>query len=240
VLGSLLYVKDYMKKNIFIILVLSLLFQEVFAQKNEIGGFVGGMFYRGEISKFSWQTPGGLVGVMFRQNWNPAFSTQFKFSRGNVRGSDKRSTEPIALQRDYEFSTRITEISGQLVYNFYDFGHFADTHPWTPYLYGGIAGFAISPQNSQDNNPPYSGLQLAVPFGVGAKFMINENWNISLQFGARKTFTDYIDDLYVTGTRNPKLYTGNPNDKDMYFQASVGISYVFQNKPCPSFYKIRY
>jgi len=227
-------------KRIWISVLLTIIYCQVFAQKNEIGVFAGGMFYKGEVSDFSWKTPGLLGGVMFRQNWNPAFSTQFTFSRGNVRGSDKNSTSSIAQQRDYEFNTRITELSAQLVYNFYDFGHFADTHPWTPYLFGGIAGFSMSPQNSQDNNAPYSTLQLAIPFGVGAKFMVNENWNISLQFGARKTFTDYMDDLYVTGTRSPKLYTGNPNDKDMYFQTSIGISYVFQGRPCPSFYKISY
>ena len=227
-------------KRISILTLFIILYTQIFAQKNEIGVFAGGMFYRGEVSDFSWKSPGGLGGIMFRQNWNRAFSTQLTFSRGNVKGADRNSVGAIAQQRNFEFTTRITELSGQLVYNFYDFGHFAETHPWTPYLFGGIAGFVMSPQNSQDNNAPYSTLQLAIPFGVGAKFMVNENWNISLQFGARKTFTDYLDDVYVTGTRDPKLFAGNPNDKDMYFNASIGISYVFQSRPCPSFYKIRY
>ncbi|GAB4128874.1 MAG: hypothetical protein OHK0045_07140 [Raineya sp.] len=224
-----------------IIIFLCLLCHQVFAQKHEIGGFIGGMFYKGEISEFSWQTPGGMIGVMARQNWNRAISTQFSVSSGNVRASDKNSkNNTIATLRNYSFNTSIFEFSGQIQYNFYDFGHFADANPWTPYLFLGAAAFNMSPKNTQDNNAPYSTLQFAIPFGVGAKFMMNENWNVSLQFTARRTFTDYIDDMYLRSGRNPKLFTPNPNDRDMYFSFSLGISYVFQQRPCPSFYKIRY
>lgn len=222
------------------LLLLCLLCYQSFAQKHEIGGFVGGMFYKGEVSEFSWQTPGGMLGAMIRQNWNRAISTQFSVSSGNVRASDRNNPKnSIAVLRNYSFNTSIVEFAGQLQYNFYDFGHFADASPWTPYLFVGVAAFNMSPKDNQDNNAPYNTLQLAIPFGVGAKFMVNENWNVSLHFTARRTFTDYIDDLYVRRGNNAKLFTPNPNDKDMYFSFGLGISYVFQQRPCPSFYRIR-
>jgi hypothetical protein len=222
------------------IIVLLLIVNQAFAQKHEIGGFFGGMFYKGEVSEFSWQTPDGMIGAMVRQNWNSAISTQFSLSTGNVRASDKNNpNSTLATLRNYSFNTSIFEFAAVGQYNFYDFGHLADASPWTPYLFVGVAGFNMSPKNSIDNNPPYQPLQFAIPFGVGAKFMMNENWNVSLQFTARKTFTDYIDDLYVRNGNNPKLFTPNPNDKDMYFSFSLGISYVFQQPPCPSFYNMR-
>ncbi len=211
------------------------------AQKFEIGAFAGGMFYRGEISKFSWRSPGGMAGAMFRQNWNEAISTQFSICNGNIQASDKNNPDDaIARQRGFSFKTRIFEIAFVGQYNFYNFGYFTETSPWTPYIFLGVAAFNMSVQNIADGTlPPYSPLQLALPFGVGTKFMVNENWNISIEFGARKTFTDYLDDVYVRSGRNPILFSGNPNDKDTYFALNVGISYVFQNSHCPTLYKVR-
>lgn len=231
-----------MLRNLFYFLLLSLICSTGFAQKNEIGVFMGGAFYRGEISDFSFKTPGGVVGLLFRQNWNAALSTQYTFSYGSLRASDEYNPSSIGSIRKYEFQTNITEISIQAAYNFYDFGHFDETVTWTPYLFGGVAIFSMNPQSNTNNtnNRPYNNLQFAIPFGVGAKFLINENWNVSLQLGARKTFTDYIDDLYVSSTRNnPKLYEENSSNKDMYFFGTVGLSYVIQARPCPSIYKRR-
>lgn len=211
------------------------------AQKFEIGAFAGGMFYRGEVSKFSWRSPGGMAGVMFRQNWNGAISTQLSVSNGNIQASDKDNpNDALARQRDFSFKTRIFEIAFLGQYNFYDFGHFTDSSPWTPYIFVGVAAFNMSVQNIADGTlPPYTPLQVAIPFGIGAKFMVNENWNISLEFGARKTFTDYLDDVYVRSGRNPNLFSGNPNNKDTYFALNLGISYVFQNSHCPTLYKVK-
>ena len=40
----------------------------------------------------------------------------------------------------------------------------------------------------------YSRFQIAIPFGVGIKYAIDQNWSIGIEYGLRKTFTDYIDD----------------------------------------------
>ena len=51
---------------------------------------------------------------------------------------------------------------------------------------------------------PYSLLQFAIPFGVGARFRINEVMDLSADLGFRYTFTDYLDDVsrnYVNLTK---------------------------------------
>ncbi len=44
----------------------------------------------------------------------------------------------------------------------------------------------------------YSPFSIAIPFGLGAMVQINRNISIGLQYGFRKTFTDYIDDVSKT------------------------------------------
>jgi hypothetical protein len=42
---------------------------------------------------------------------------------------------------------------------------------------------------------PYKKLQIAIPFGLGARYKLNEVFDISFEMAARFLFTDYIDDV---------------------------------------------
>lgn len=42
---------------------------------------------------------------------------------------------------------------------------------------------------------PYNNFQVAIPFGVGVRFRLNEIIDLSAEFGVRYLFTDYIDDV---------------------------------------------
>jgi hypothetical protein len=42
---------------------------------------------------------------------------------------------------------------------------------------------------------PYSLLQVAIPFGLGAPFRLNEVLDLWIDIGFRYTFTDYLDDV---------------------------------------------
>jgi hypothetical protein len=42
---------------------------------------------------------------------------------------------------------------------------------------------------------PYKKLQVAIPFGIGVRFRINEILDLSAELGFRYLFTDYIDDV---------------------------------------------
>ncbi|HNP17574.1 MAG TPA: DUF6089 family protein [Fulvivirga sp.] len=54
----------------------------------------------------------------------------------------------------------------------------------------------------------YKLVQLAIPFGIGARYRLNQVFDISMEFGIRYTFTDYLDDVsqnYV----DPGVFTGS-------------------------------
>jgi hypothetical protein len=84
------------------------------------------------------------------------------------------------------------------------------------YVFGGVSGFFFNPQGFYNNkwnnlhelhtegrgtaldtvyNKNYSRLAIAIPFGIGTKYSINRYYQIGLEAGFRKVFTDYIDDV---------------------------------------------
>ncbi len=211
------------------------------AQRDEIGGHLGAMTYRGEVSPYSMNSAGISAGVFMRQNWNEAFSSRYTATFGTVRANDANSDDKFQKARNYSFSTGIFELSAQAEYNFFPFRSPSYQQLWSPYLFAGLAYFRMTPQNNITRDYPLN--QIAIPFGVGAKFVIGENWNLALEFSARKTFTDNLDDLNLTTTnptqpRSVKSFTGNPHDTDMYFTSSFMISYAIYKVRCPRFYKL--
>ncbi|TVQ11705.1 MAG: hypothetical protein EA361_12350 [Bacteroidetes bacterium] len=52
----------------------------------------------------------------------------------------------------------------------------------------------------------YSPFSIAIPFGLGAMIQINRDISIGFQYGFRKTFTDYIDDVSTTYV-DPAIYS---------------------------------
>jgi hypothetical protein len=44
----------------------------------------------------------------------------------------------------------------------------------------------------------YSLTQLSIPISAGVKFKIDKKWTFGLEYGVRKTFTDYLDDVSMT------------------------------------------
>lgn len=44
----------------------------------------------------------------------------------------------------------------------------------------------------------YSNWQFVIPFGVGMKYALDKKSSIGLEYGLRKTFTDYMDDVSTT------------------------------------------
>jgi len=89
------------------------------------------------------------------------------------------------------------------------------------YFFLGIGGFWFSPRvqvngtwikANVDNfgltsyKKDYSHIQFAMPFGVGFKYAINREWKLALEFGARKTFTDYLDHHYDKYSKGDDYY----------------------------------
>ena len=106
----------------------------------------------------------------------------------------------------------------------------------------------------------YSLIQLAIPMGGGIKIAVNESFNIMLEYGIRKTFTDYLDDVSTTFVGGPSSgwdplmeidnqemsdpyslhergdQRGDPDKKDWYSFAGITLSFKLQKASnCPPY-----
>ena len=143
-------------------------------------------------------------------------------------------------------------------------------------MYGfiGIGGFYFNPKGEYDGkwielqplkteNVNYNRLQLVVPVGIGIKYGIDRRWSVGFQYGLRKTFTDYVDDVstvyvdpdilrenggeiavymankssgefpYITYVGEQR---GDPTDKDAYMFATFSINYKIRtSRRSPTF-----
>lgn len=54
---------------------------------------------------------------------------------------------------------------------------------------------ALDPTDANSGIKPYKTVQFAIPFGIGARFRLNEVIDLWADIGFRYTFTDYLDDV---------------------------------------------
>lgn len=203
-------------------------------QRIELGAGVGMVNYKGDLSpEINLKEPHLGGHVFLRHNPGKAVSLTYSFMLGRFASADKNSQDAFAQRRNFSFSTQLVEASAIAEYNFLDYRDEQTRTKFTPYLFGGLALFRFEPE--QNYRPTYDLYQIGLPFGVGFKYVLGGSWNLGVAFGARKTFTDYLDDLGGLDTNN-RLLNGNPNTKDMYFYTAVSVSYTFYKVRCPEFY----
>jgi len=201
------------------------------AQRVEIGAGVGGFNYRGDISptfRFRFFKPAGSL--FFRFNPNQALSLRAEVAGGFIGADDKKSDDSFQQARNMSFRTTIFEGSAVAEYNFLNFQDRRFAVNWSPYVFGGL-GFNKFDPNIQTSAYKTSGLVL--PYGVGIKYQIRRPWNIGLEYGTRKTFTDYLDNLGGDPTSTDKFQQGDPSVKDTYFYVRLSVSYTFYKIFCP-------
>ncbi len=275
-------------KNQIIILFFSFLFTlPSFAQRNkksvEVGLFLGGSYYIGDLNPTrhfdQFTKPAG--GVVFRYNFNPRLAARGNFLLGTIEAHDEFSPAAGQQQRNLSFQSQITEISGQLEFNFLKYQIGDEKDRFTPYIFGGLAGFKFDPQGQVNDEwfslhslstegqglpggvkKTYKLFQISMPFGVGIKLNVAKNMSLGLEWGMRKTFTDYLDDVSTryydpkkleeykgptaviladqskgidAGYNNVGRQRGNPTTKDWYAFAGAVLTIRLQGRgnECP-------
>lgn len=208
---------DNQMKKLFI--VFSSVFCSVFsisAQKTpELGVFIGGSFYLGDLNPngfFKFTRP--AVGLIYRYNINTRFAARLSGLIGTVEAFDNQSPSAFQQVRNLNFKSPIDEISGQFEFNFFDYEIGNPKFNFSPYIFGGFGFFRMNPKADINNswvdlqplhtegqgtqfNPsgPYHLIQPCIPFGIGIKVSVFKTVCMSIEWGMRKTFTGYIDDV---------------------------------------------
>lgn len=193
--------------------------------------------------EFSMTRPALTVGIRYKVL--EKLSTKVALSYGVLRGDDKTTKEAYRQNRNLNFYAHLIEFSGQFEYSLIreKIGHRYNLRrvrglkgfKLNTYIFAGVGGFWFNPygkhpqtgewvalqplgtegQGMVGSREKYSRLQLAIPFGIGFKYGLDRVWSIGIELGARKTFTDYIDDVSTTYYDNDKLAASNPLSAEM-------------------------
>ncbi len=202
------------------------------AQLSEFGAGVGGFNYAGDLMRgyhFTNVKP-GIIGY-YKMNLNNIFSVRASLSGGLISGSDATPIDAFASNRKASFQSTIVEAAGILEYNFLDFKTDPKRIRWSPYMLAGISGLSFF-GGDQDLNGSGK-VQLAIPFGGGFKYLVNQNITLNLEIGVRKLFFDHLDGYSDGDITNKNYQYGNKYDKDWYNFVGVSLSYILWKIPCP-------
>jgi len=212
-----------MKKYFSIVFLFLLVSQKADSQKfkqySEFGLMIGTTYYIGDLNPSTQFYQSKLAGgIMFRKNVNPRFAWRFNAILGSIAADDALSNNPFQLNRNLSFRSHVAEFSGLLEFNFLPYEVGDDAYRFTPFIFGGLAVFNHNPRALLDGfyvplqplgtegqgntfypaKKPYALTNVAIPFGVGIKWHLNSNLGFALEWGLRRTFTDYLDDVSTT------------------------------------------
>jgi hypothetical protein len=210
-----------------------------FRQK-EVGVFGGASYYLGDLNPrkhFYYSQP--AAGIFFRYAMSYRYAFRIGFNYGKVSASDSKSSEPDQLERNLSFRSDIYDFHALYEFNFLDYRIGSDKHYFSMFLFAGLGAYYFNPQanmgkgytnlseqNTEGQSRSYSKIQMNLPFGVGFKWNATPIFGFSFEWGPRKLFTDYLDDVsgtypnagtLYTGTGIPGSMRGNPRTKDWYF-----------------------
>lgn len=202
-------------KVIFAGLILLIFSSPLFSQSStlEVGLFGGGAYYIGDINPgvpFVMTQP--AFGAQARLNANRRWAFKLSYTKGKIAGNDTR-TNAVA-GRELNFRTKINDFSLVAEFNFWEYFTGSKKNYFTPYLFAGatfftfktatIDGTALRPLGTEgqnvgfDGRSPYNQYSFAFPFGFGFKYSLTERIGLAVDWGLRKTFTDYLDDVSTT------------------------------------------
>ena len=212
----------------FIFIIISSLNVNAQYKPNQELGILGGTgYYIGDLNKMHFNNLRVAGGITFRKNFDRRFSFKSSALYTNIYADDANSSDPLNVNRNLHFKSNIIELSGQVEFNFLPYETGNSLYPFSPFIFTGVSLFNFNPkaEASSDgqwyalqelgtegqgttlypNRKPYSLTQFSIPFGGGVKIGVSDDFNIIIEYGLRKTFTDYIDDVSTT-------YVGIPSE----------------------------
>ncbi len=193
-----------------------------YSQGWEVGILGGVSNYQGDLSPaqnfYSVGPSHAAFGGFVRYNPHRLFAGRLGVNYSSVSGDDSKSLDANRQRRNLSFKSTVLEFNLIGEFNILGYQPYALSETFSPYVFIGVAGFVFNPTAVLDGDTyelqplgtegqglpghpdrqPYRLTEFAIPFGGGLKYAINDRWNIGIEVGLRKTFTDYLDDVSTT------------------------------------------
>jgi Outer membrane protein beta-barrel domain len=207
--------------------------------KYEFGANLGFLVYQGDLTPEklgSFKTQKLALGLHAGKILSSSFSVRANLAFGKLKGDDAKYANPeFRQQRNFNFTSPVFEVSGQLVWNPLN-RNYADKG-FSPYLFAG-AGLSLlrikrdwSNINTTYFNPEVSEIWAGlaadsahklprilpiIPIGAGVNYFFSSKLGVNAETTYRISTTDYLDGF---------SQAANPDKKDNYLGYSVGIIY---------------
>jgi len=201
-------------------------------QINEIGVFIGGSNYVGDVGKTNYIYPNRISGsLIYKYNLNPRIALRGDLSYVPIKSDDVESSNEIRRNRGFNFKNSIKELAVGIEYNFFEYDMTSIDKIYTPYILLELAAFSYASAESEISPDQYQlkqKISYTIPFGLGFKGRLADNIGFAIETKVRYTFED---DLDFTTSRIPSLnFGGNSNDWFMF--TGVSIVYTFGRPSC--------
>lgn len=223
-------------RYITIIIISILTIQYSHSQINELGIYVGGSNFIGDVGATNYISPNQLAfGAVYRWNRSTRHSYRASLIFTDLKGDDLKSDDPRRTQRGYNFTNKIVEASVGMELTFFDFDLHSGEKLSTPYLYSGITVANYDDyyfQSGVQTSENASSWAFGIPMAIGFKTTFIDNFVISVEVGARYTFTDAIDGSLPNNTNHLVNRFGNINNNDWYVFSGFMLTYSFGQNPC--------
>jgi len=257
-----------MKKVIFLIIT-TVASCNLFAQRFHLNGFIGISNYGGDLQSkaFTFHQSKTAVALGGSYEISDKFFIRSEYTLTKLGADDALSNDFARVRRNLNFKTVLQELN--LVAEYDILNNYE--HQLVPYVFAGLGVFRYSPytydtfsvkhflidQHTEGQNlakypdrTEYKKTQMNIPLGVGVKLALSDNIRVAVEYGFRKLFTDYLDDVSTSYPdlslltplgaslsyrgdelkppvpfRGEGAQRGNPNVKDNYYFLMFRISY---------------
>lgn len=201
------------KMPVAVISCMFLLLPMVGMSQMELGARFGLATYMGDLAnRFVPSESHPSAGLMVRFNLNAKWKSRISATYGKVSAFDLDNNPETSSNLSFESS--IVELALEMEYDFLPFLPGSPNLTFTPYIFGGVAGFKFNPQAEYQgsllqlqpvgtegqtipgsNLSPYSLYNISFPFGLGFKKSVSDGIIFGIELGFRPTLTDYLDDV---------------------------------------------
>ncbi len=221
-----------MMRKFFWVIVFSALSTASYSQSSEIGVMIGGAGYKGDLNPhlFTPKFLGPSAGLFYRRSFNSFWSLRLGLSIASIKASDAVANDDYQRVRNLSFRNGIIDGSALFEFNFFPFQTASESsNKITPFIFSGISFFRHNPKayyggswhelqplgtEGQGSGLPgteskYKRFQFALPIGGGIKVWLSKRFSLTVEAGARRTYTDYLDDVSTVYPDNLQLAATN-------------------------------
>ncbi len=220
-----------MKKQ-FLVYIFTLTASIASAQMFEVGGFLGGSNYIGDVGSTKYINPNRIaIGGIAKFNWKPQITFRGTLMYSRLYASDIKAESAFRRNRrpTLKFRNSIVEGSIGIEFSFFKYNLSRRGHTQTPYIIAqiGAVNYSIVSKNSEKKRVT----SLVFPLGAGYKMQLVRNVGIAFETSFRYTFKDVIDG---NNHEIPGLDFGSANNDDWYVFTGITLVYAFGRPGCYS------